>query len=65
MSKRVFWGVATAIILAVLASSLLFWAYRSKIASEAEGGREKTWISDVSPASGPGTAPQGIGGDGP
>jgi len=33
--------------------------------SEIEGEKEKTWISDVTPASGLGAAPEGVKGDGP
>ena len=32
---------------------------------EIEGEKEKMWINDVTPASGPGAAPEGVKGDGP
>jgi len=63
LSRRLFWGVVIAITLVVFAGSL-FWVYRSKIASEVEGGGGKTWISDVTLASGLGIAPHGVKGDG-
>jgi len=48
--------------LVTLAVSLSFWIYKPEHpTSETEGEKEKTWISDVTPASGPGVAPKELG----